>query len=31
MPATKAILTDLQFWAPVFVLAVGIGLLLCVH
>ena len=31
MPITKAILTDPQFWVPVVVLAVGIGLLLYVH
>jgi hypothetical protein len=26
-PAWKAILTDIQFWLPVAVLAIGIGLL----
>lgn len=31
MTITKAILTDPQFWVPVVVLAVGIGLLLYIH
>lgn len=31
MSTTKAILTDIQFWVPLVVLALGIALLAYVH